>query len=182
MSPREKRLLIFFGSAGFIVLNFLGFNFFNSTRLSVEAKRAEARRALDTAETYRSMSGDVGDQMDWLDEHEPEPAAYQDVQTDLQQFVEREASSAGLLIKSQKPLPIDTTSGVHYHRAKVQLNVTGTEEALYRWFDRVNVPEAFRSATYIRLKPDTADDTRIDCIVTVEQWFVPADAVTTAQP
>ncbi len=175
MSPREKKLLILFGAAGFIVLNFLGINYFNSTRLEVERKRGEAEMVLQTAEAARNMSAEVVDEREWLAEHEPEPAAYQDVQTTLQQFVEGAARTAGLTIKSQKLLPTDT-SGTHYHRAKVQLNVTGTEEALYRqWLDQVNDPEALRSATYIRLSPNSTDDTQIDCIVTIEQWFVPAD-------
>ena len=65
--------------------------------------------------------------MAWLAEHEPEPMANQDVQTTLQQLTEREAKAAGLTIKSQKPLPTDV-AGTHYHRAKIQITVTGTED------------------------------------------------------
>ncbi len=174
MSPREKKLLIFFGIAGFIVLNFIGFNYFVATKQSVESKRAEARLALETAEMYRSGSAQVIDQMEWLAKHEPEPAAYQDVQTELQQLVEREARAAGLTIRSQRLLPIDTSGG-YYHRAKIQINVTGTEEALYhRWLHRLNVPTALRAATYLRLSPNT-DDTKIDCLATIEQWFIQSD-------
>jgi hypothetical protein len=111
--------------------------------------------------------------MDWLAEHEPEPTANQDVQTQLQQFAEREAKSTGLTIKTQKPLPTDATEGRNYHRAKIQFTVTGTEESLYRWFDRLNTPEQLRIASQIRLSPNTQDDTKIDCTVTVEQWFIP---------
>jgi hypothetical protein len=173
MSPREKKLLIFFATAGFIVLNFAAYGWYAKTNTRIAVEKQTARTQLDTAEMFRISREQVLDEMDWLAEHEPEPAAYQDVQTSLQQLAEREARATGLTIKSQKLLPTDTTSGVHYHRAKVQLNVTGSEEALYQWFFRIKSPEEFRSATHIRISPNREDDTMIDCIADIEQWFIP---------
>jgi hypothetical protein len=173
MSPREKKLLIFFALAGFAILNFLAFNFAKSKRAEVNAQRAEAEQKLATAEMFRTNSEQVSKEMEWLAEHDPEPMANQDVQTSLQQAVEREAKAAGLTIKpGQKPLPTDTT-GVHYHRAKIQITVTGAEDGLYRWFDKLNLPTQFRIASQIRLTPNAQDDTKIDCTATVEQWFIP---------
>ncbi|MES2658289.1 MAG: hypothetical protein V4689_06705 [Verrucomicrobiota bacterium] len=174
MSDREKKLLIFFAIAGFAILNFLGFNLAQAKRIKVNAEKAAARQQLANADMFRESSQGVTEDMEWLAEHEPEPAANQDVQTKLQQVVEREANSAGLTIKpGQKPLPTDTT-GTHYHRARIQISVTGSEDALYRWFDKLNIPEQFRMASQIRLSPNTQDDTKIDCTATIEQWFVPA--------
>jgi hypothetical protein len=173
MSDREKKLIVFFALAGFAILNFLVFNFAKAKRQQVDAGRAQAQQALDTAEMFRASSEQVTDQMNWLAEHEPEPKANQDVQTSLQQLIEREAKAAGLTIKSQKPLPTDATDGRHYHRAKIQITLTGTEDALYRWFDRLNVPDQLRIASQIRMTPNNPDDTKIDCIATVDQWFVP---------
>ena len=70
-------------------------------------------------------------------------------------------------------MPTDATEGRFYHRAQFQIRVIGTEEALYRWFDRINVPDQFRVASQILLGPDQQDDTKIDCTATIEQWFVP---------
>lgn len=172
MSPREKKLLIFFAVAGFLVLNFLAIGFYKTKRQAVERNLNQANRKLETARMYRSSREQVADQMDWLAKHEPQPVANQDVQTKLQQLGETEAKSAGLTIKSQKPLPTDATEGRHYHRAKIQITVSGREEALYLWFDRLNMPEQLRAATVIRLSPNK-DDTLIDCTATLEQWFVP---------
>lgn len=173
MSPREKKLLIFFATAGFIVLNFLGFKLYQTKRDAVELSRIQARQQLETAEMYRSSRELVNDQMEWLAKHEPEPAANQEVQTRLQQLCEREAQGAALTIKSQKPLPTDSTEGRHYHRAKIEISVSGKEQDLYRWFDRLNMPDQLRAATLIRLSPNQKDDTQIDCRAIVEQWFVP---------
>ena len=173
MSDREKKLLIFFASAGFIVINFLAIGFFKTKRIEVDRQNAEAHRTLDNAEMISASRQQVIDEMEWLAEHEPEPAANQDVQTKLQQLCEREAKATGLTIKSQKPLPTDAGEGNYFHRAKFQFNVNGTEEALYRWFDRINVPEQLRIASSIRLSPNTKDDTQIDCTAVIDQWFVP---------
>lgn len=175
MSPREKKLLIFFAAAGFLVLNFLAVGFFKSKRLEVDRQRDQARQKLATAEMFSASREQVVDEMDWLAEHEPEPAANQDVQTKLQKLCEDEAKATGLTVKSQKPLPTDAT-GTHFHRAKIQLNVNGTEESLYRWFDRLNVPDQLRIATNIKLSPNKEDDTKIECTATIEQWFVPPPA------
>ena len=174
MSDREKKLLIFFAIAGFAILNFIGFNMAQAKRLKVNADNAAAHQALNNAEMFRESSEGVMDEMQWLADHEPEPAANQDVQTKLQKIVETAATGAGLTIKpGQKPLPTDT-SGTYYHRAKIQIAVTGGEQALYQWFDKLNVPEEFRVVSQIRLSPNTQDDTKIDCTATIEQWFIPA--------
>ncbi|MFN6018615.1 MAG: hypothetical protein ACK49N_13685, partial [Verrucomicrobiota bacterium] len=68
----------------------------------------------------------------------------------------------------------DETEGRHYHRAKMQLNVIGREEALYQWLDQINDPAQLRIATQLRLTPDAKDDTLIDCTATIDKWFVPA--------
>ena len=173
MSPREKKLLIFFAIAGFAILNLLAFNFAKGKRSSVDTQREQAKQQLAIAEVASENREQVADEMDWLAKHEPEPQANQDVQTGLQGTVEREAKSAGLTIKpGQKPLPTDST-GKYYHRAAIQITVTGTEQSLYQWFDRINVPDQFRIASQIRLTPNQQDDTKIDCTATIEQWFVP---------
>lgn len=173
MSDREKKLIIFFAIAGFAILNLLVFNFATTKRQEVNTRRDQAKEQLATAERFRESSAQVTDQMAWLAEHEPEPAANQDVQTKLQQLAESEAKATGLTIKTQKPLPTDSAEGRHFHRAKIQITVTGTEQALYQWFDRLNMPDQLRIASQIRLTPNPQDDTKIDCTATIEQWFVP---------
>jgi type II secretory pathway component PulM len=173
MSPRERNLLLFFAAAGFLVLNLLGFGFMKSKRAELDRKLAAAEQKLDSAQNFQTNAEQVVDEMQWLTDHEPAPVASQDALTALQQFCETEANNAGLTIKTQKPLDTDETEGRHYHRAKIQLNVTGREEALYQWLDQINDPAKLRIATQLRLTPDAKDDTLIDCTATIDQWFVP---------
>lgn len=181
MSAREKKLLIFFSIAGFILLNFIAYSFYQKKVTATNAALADAEQKLTQAEIIRTSRDQVADEMEWLAKYEPEPATNQDVQTKLQQLCEKEATAAGLTIESQKPLPTTEPEGAHYHRAHIQLKVTGNEQALYRWFDRLNMPEELRMATHIILSPNKKDDTLIDCTAEVEQWFVPAPLTAAAQ-
>jgi uncharacterized iron-regulated membrane protein len=172
MSSREKRYLIFFAAAGFILLNVFGFRLLTDQRDTVRRDRESAARQLDQARMISTKREEVAGEMDWLDEHQPEPAAEQDVQSALQGLVEREARSRGLTLKPGKYLPTDKT-GVHYHRVKYEIPVSGSEQSLYSWLDRLQVPTEFRAVTFLRVSPNREDDTKADATVIVEQWYVP---------
>ena len=85
----------------------------------------------------------------------------------------REAQRNGLEKKLQKLLPSIEDPNLAYHRVKIQFKVNGMEVALYRWLDRISMPDQFRGVTRLILSPNKEDDTRIDCTATVEQWFIP---------
>lgn len=173
MSPREKKLLIFFALGGFAVLNLLGFKFFTTQQLAIKAEHARAVTKLKNADMISASRDDVAPVMEWINTNQPRPSEPQIVQSTLQELAEKEASNAGLTLKSQKLLEPEQ-SGIHYHRVKAQLTLTGTEQALFRWFDRLNEPTKFRAVTFLRLSPNKEDDTKIDCTAIVAQWFVPA--------
>lgn len=174
MSPREKKLLIFFAVAGFLVINFLLIGFLNKQKIKAESTLAQAKSKLEVAERISEMRDQVADEMDWLAEHLPDPAAEQDVQTKLNQLGMREATNSGLTIKSQKPLPALIKEGEYFQRALFQFTLSGPEEALYKWFNAINMPDQLRVASLIRLTPNSQDDTKIDCVATIAQAFVPA--------
>lgn len=174
MSSREQKLLIFFAVAGFIVINFLLVGFLNKQKVKAASNLAQAKSKLQVAERVSAERDKVADEMDWLAEHEPEPAAEQEVQTKLNQLGMREATNSGLTIKNQKPLPAEIKEGQHYQRALFQFTLNGTEEALYKWFNAINMPDQLRVSSNIRLSPNAQDDTKIDCVATISQAFVPA--------
>lgn len=177
MSDREKKLVLFFGLAAFVLLNVFGISWYKKYRLDLARKVGKAESAVQVAEAYESSYGNVEEEMIWLGDHFPEPKAGQTVQAQLQQFASTEATKNTLTVKRPKILPNDETPGAKFHRARVEFNVTGTEASLYRWLDKLQSPEQLRAITGMRLSPDTKDDTLIECTVTVEQWYVPPGAV-----
>ena len=174
MSSREQKLLIFFAVAGFLVINFLLIGFLNKQKKKATDGLVDAKNKLQLAERISDERDQVADEMDWLAENEPEPAAEQDIQTKLNQLGMREATNNGLTIKSQKPLPAVIKEGQHFQRALFQFTLSGSEDSLYKWFNAINMPDQLRVASIIRLSPNTQDDTKIDCVATVAQAFVPA--------
>lgn len=173
MSDREKRLLILLSAVGFLVCNYLLYLYWQSQSDAAKRRMREAVGKHQTAVATSEVREQLADEIQWLADHEPEPAPEQDIQTRLQAICEREAAKAGLTHTAQKFLPSDTTEGRHYQRAKFEMTVVGTEQALYRWLDVLNQPDALRAATKLNLVPDEKDDTKIKCTATIEQWFVP---------
>ena len=174
MSPREKKLLIFFATAGFLVLNFLVFGFYKTKRLQVDREREQARQKLETAEMLPRQPR-AGGRPDGVARRARTRARRQSGRPDQAPAALRDARRRPPASPSspRNPFPPTPPKASHYHRAKIQITVSGTEEALYRWFDRLNMPDQLRIATIIRISPNNQDDTKIDCTATIEQWFVP---------
>lgn len=173
MSDREKRLLLLLSAVGFLVLNYLLYLYWESHAIAAKRRLSDAMALHQTALAAQDVRDQLADEIQWLADHEPKPAAEQHVQTRLQEVSEREATKAGLTTQSQKFPPSDATEGSHYQRAKFEITVHGSEQSLYQWLDVLNQPTELRAATKLVLLPDEKDDTKIKCTVTVEQWFVP---------
>ena len=152
MSDREKKLLALFLLAGFVIVNVFLFSFYSQKRDLYANDLNTAKSKLQQAIAFSESSDQLADQMEWLAQHEPQPSAYQDVENALQSFTETQARSMGLNIRRQEILPTDET-GVRYHIAQVRFDVTGPEQALYRWLDAVNDPASFRTARTISSRP-----------------------------
>lgn len=175
MSPREQKLVSFFGLAAFVVVNLFGFKWYQTKRQQLNGQLLAATRKVEDAKSYAENFQSVEGEMDWMMKHMPQPRALQMVQTELEQFASTQARTNQLELKPVKILPPDQT-GLRFHRAKIQFAVTGSEANLYRWLDRLQVPDQLRAITFLRLSPEQKDDTKIDCTVIVEQFFIPAGA------
>jgi hypothetical protein len=175
MSHSEKRLLTIFGIAIFIVVNLFGITQVKGLFQKQEKEKLKAQQELKLSEMAMDRRSEVQPQMKWLAENEPQPVSKQTAESNLMDFVTKTATELGLEIKNPTSEPTDTTS-VHYHRAKVNLRVTGSEEALYRWIDKLQVPKDFRGVTSLELSPNKEDDTKIDAKLLIEQWFIPMPA------
>ena len=140
-----------------------------------------AQHKVDLAEVTAENYETVVSEMDWMADKSPAPKAGQLVATELEQYASNQANTHQLTIKRRAIKPNDE-AGVHFHRAKVEFNVTGREDSLYRWLDRLQMPEQFRAVTSMRLSPDAKDDTLIDATVDVEQWYIPQSEDDAATP
>lgn len=171
MSDREKKLVLLFGLAAFILLNAFGVSWFRGYADKLKLELKAAQKEVVTADEASQKFDTVIEEMDWMAEHAPEERNGQLFATELEQYGSNQAKTHQLTA-TPTFLPNDET-GVHFHRAKVQFKATGMENSLYRWLGRLQMPDQFRAITFLRLSPDAKDDTLIDCVVVVEQWYVP---------
>lgn len=172
MSSREKKLLIFFLTAIFAVVNLFGFQWLQTKRTAVKGEIVAQESILADAELARASRDVFMQEIDWLDDHTPEPKEGELVPSQLENFVTTEATRAGLTVLRPK-IHDNDEGGVHFNRARFEIGVSGNEAALYRWLVRLHSPRDFRAITSLRLSPNREDDTLIDANVQVEQWFVP---------
>lgn len=180
MSDREKKLVFLFGFAAFVLLNVFGIKWFKDKKAALADRVAAAQEQVLLATTYQRKYDVVLSEMDWIDDKLPKPRAGQIVTAELQQYVEDQAKTHQLEIK-RREIKASEETGQHFHRAKVLFNVTGREDSLYRWLDKLQMPEKFRAITFLRLSPDK-DDTLIDCTVEAEQWYVPQSGDDSGEP
>jgi len=173
MSSREKKLLIIFTLGGLLVVNILLFSLYNQKKTQLEGELSAAEAEFKQVSILQKSASQFAGEIEWLKTNEPEPAAYQTVQTELQQYISTQASNFGL--ESKEDFLATDTSGKFYNRVQVEVKLTGKEAALYRWFHAINDPAAFRAAFKIVLKPNSQEDTLIDCTAIVAQWFKPIE-------
>jgi hypothetical protein len=171
MSSREKNLISILLLAGFLMLNFFLYTQFKQKKTLFETNLETAQSKLQIAINEQASSDQYGEQMQWLADHEPTATDVQTVQGELQTYIDKEARSAGLELKGKQRFLPSNTQGQYYHRAQIEISVTGKEKDLYTWLQTINDPAAFRAATQILLRPNTHDDTLIDCTAVISQWF-----------
>jgi hypothetical protein len=172
MNQRERNLLILLGTALFVVANLAGYKWLVGYRDSVGKQTKEYEATIEVARFAREQADAVSGEVDWLAGNMPEEKEGELMQTQLQSFVSGRASAAGLGV-SKEDIQENATDGVYFERARFRINVSGTEQALYGWLTEIHSPKDFRAVTSLRLSPNREDDTKIDAVVQVEQWFPP---------
>jgi hypothetical protein len=185
MSDRERKLVLLFGLAAFLLVNFFAVSWFQAKKGKITSDLNKARANVQSAEIDAGSFETVEEEMSWLNEKTPSPKAGQLVSTELETYASNQATTHQLTI-DKRDIKANDETGAHFNRAKVQFKVSGREDSLYRWLDRLQMPDQFKAITSIRLQPDAKDDTLIDATVDVEQWYVPltngADAAPSEAP
>ena len=175
MSDREKKLLVVVGILVFGILNLGAFKLFYSPRKqAAEDKQEKYIEDLETAQLMTSMQEERQGEVKWLERNEQKLIkSPQKALADLEALANREAKRRGLTVKRVKPMTGIEGEKLEFFRARVEIEVSGREQVLFQWIDRLNSPSDLRTATNLRINPKKDDDTQVDCAVVLEQWFVP---------
>ncbi|MGB1130299.1 MAG: hypothetical protein ACPG4K_09620 [Haloferula sp.] len=173
MNAREKRLLMGLGAAIFLMGTLFGFKFLTGKQDAAKAEIRKLESRLDTVRILSEEQESLAEDVDWLAKNQPAPKEGELAPSQLEALVTRMATAAQLSVDKPKILPNIEGAGF-YDRARFQISVSGMEEPLYRWLVQMHSPKDFRAVTALRLYPNREDDTKIDAVVTVEEWFTPA--------
>ena len=175
MSDREKKLIILVGILVFVALNVGVYKLWYADKKHDAVEReeefvkmkGEAMAAMDAQDSKRA-------EIEWLERNEQKQIkSPQKALADLEALANREAKRRGLTVKRVKPMTGIEGEKLEFFRARVEIEVSGREQVLFQWIDRLNSPSDLRTATSLRINPKKDDDTQVDCAVVLEQWFVP---------
>lgn len=174
MTDREKSLLKVLIFAVVIAGLFLCYKrYYEPAYQEAKLELESATQNIQDMEQYLTNEELVTEEREWLAENEPAPTSPQNAQSALQAFCSQEATDLDLEIKKETPLPTVQTEGNFYHRARIEMLVSGEERTFYSWLKEVDDPTSFRRVTKLRLSPLRDDDTLIEADLMIEQWFLP---------
>jgi len=176
MSKREQNLLSLLLLVAVLAGALLTYNrFYIPSLKNAQRQLEEAQQKIALAESYQSTADLLQDEQDWLARYEPNETTQQAAQSALQARCERLAQSSSLTIKTQTPREPIAIDGRHYHRARMDMTVSGMEANFYRWITELNDPTKFNKVTFARIYPKKDDDTQIEAKVIIEQWYRPQE-------
>ncbi|GHC51044.1 hypothetical protein [Roseibacillus persicicus] len=174
MTSRERNLLILLVVMAFLVVNFLAYRVWYAPKMAeMQATMESAEQKAEANEGMGAVLDAVAKDQEWLNRFEPKPTSEGKMKTRMQQLASNEAVRAGLKIKKEGFVDGVIDPNLHYHRARYDMEVNGTEASIYRWLDRLHNPNEFRVVTFVKLEPQRDDAERADCRIYLDQWFVP---------
>lgn len=176
MSERERKLLIFLGGTLFVIVNLILFNSVYLTRMqAAETAKTTAEGKLQTAKNQLDLYEIYEPDMLWLERSGTVATDRFRAQSELQQFLRRQATARRLDIRDEDIL--DYQEGNYFGRVKVAFKVTGMERDVVGWLTSIHRIEQRQVITRLEMKPQNNDLTRIEVEVEVEKWIIPSEEV-----
>lgn len=156
--------------AGFIIVNFLGYQMLAQRRAASIAQQRSLRFDIQRLKELQDAKPAVDVTSQWLDAHLP---AYKDIdqlETHLFNVVTNKAVSANLELNKKDPRP--TQKDALVHRSIMEIETTASMENLVTFIHSLQSREDFRFISFLELTP-TKDEERVRCQARVEQWWRP---------
>ncbi len=171
MSNREKKMLGVLLLMAFILGNY----FLYESVYQKWLKKYQAQTEFASKNTeLASQAPKNQNEIDWLQGNQKPSEDVYSKRISLNKYVESSLSRFGLQRVGKLTLLNDVTHvALAYHRVRVQLKVVGGEKAVYGWVNDIHNPKEFRGVTSLKVIPDGKDETKVNAIIVVEEWFKP---------
>ena len=179
LKPSEKRLLIFFGIAAFILLNLLGFNWLKKRNVLLERQRITVESRIRELEMWQGKAAEAEQKRSYLDQHLQAYADEATRETYLDDFIKREASDLDLEVRKNVTMPALLEQ--HFHKSRYTAEVSGAWDDIFEFIYRLQQPKEFRFVRTLRLKSqkkEGSSDEAADAVCTfeIEKWWSPESA------
>jgi hypothetical protein len=142
------------------------------TRMIAAGEKIENLQARFTAAV--AASGDAPfwkERQAWLDTTMPVMGDAGQAHSSFLEHLQRTGRERGLTIIS--PVLLKPEGGPHHRELSVSLQVTGPDNAVFRWLADLQSPEKFQLVKYLLLTPSSAQPPRMTGSVTVARLFKP---------
>ncbi|MDB9741338.1 hypothetical protein OAB00_00645 [Akkermansiaceae bacterium] len=170
MTKSEKKLLSILILLISLLLAVYVFTFIFNKKAELTQKRDLLKLESSNAKISLATREALDEQIQWLDELEPEPVDYNTATNEFQKFIASSSEPFGFKLIKDK---VDTvTPSGHYRKVLAELEAKVTEEQLLKWLLALHAPKEFRAVTNLKLLPDGKEEDQIIAQVSVIKWVV----------
>lgn len=183
LKPSEKRLLIAFGIAAFVLFNLLGFSWMKKRSLVLERQRITLETRSRELDVWKSRAGEAELKRAYLEQHlqvYPDEAFRE---TYLDSFILRQVEDLDLEVRKNLPLPVKLEP--LFHKSRYTAEVVGEWDNILEFIYRLQSPKEFRFVPRISLKsqkkegstaPAGEEAPNVVCTFEIEKWWSPESA------
>ena len=171
LTKSEKTLLALCLTVLVLVVGFFVWKNYR-TRLAAAQEKIENLQSRFTAAV--AASGDAPfwkERQAWLDATMPAMGDGGQAHSLFLEQLQSTARQRGLTITS--PVLLKPEGGPHHRDLSISLQITGQDNALFRWLADLQSPEKLQLIKYLLLTPVAGQPTKMACNVTVARLFKP---------
>jgi Tfp pilus assembly protein PilO len=171
LTASEKRLLIICISVVTNVLVFFAWRNHQS-RLTAARNKIENLQSRFTAAVAAANDAPFWkERLEWLDTTMPATTDAGQAHSGFLEYLQKSARQRGLSVSS--PVLLKPEAGPYHRELPISLQVTGPDNALFRWLAELQSPEKFQLVKYILLTPSATNQTSMTASVTVARLYKP---------
>lgn len=179
LKKSEKRLLILFGLALFVVINLIADNIFRERKEVAKMAIIEHRKKITDYEGLLLTRDTWDARRSWLAKLQPHYVSEEAAATEIENHVTRSAAAAGASIDRRKPAePVFTGD---YTQVALEVTASGSDAEVTRFLSLLQGREGFYAIPNVSLITDRKDPSILRAKMTVARWYSP-DAVDAVDP
>jgi hypothetical protein len=170
LTKNERRLLVLFGLALFVMANFYGISYLLDTENGLNQQLGEMEATAKTNQMWLREKQFWLTRKQWIDRQQPRVNGGQVPQSELLQAVTASAQANQLVIQEQSFAESRNTA--NYQSVAVKLKLSGNLENVVKWLAELQQPEKFQAVTNLSLKSE-AEPPKVNLELEVARWYAP---------